>query len=238
MPLTWVRSTLACLMMAAPKSEILMSDGPAQQDVGRLDVAVGDAEAVGIIERPRAFENQLDDAVDRQQAAGMGMGFQRAAGDILHDDIAEILGDHGIVDLDDVRVVELADQRGLVEEQVAVQLALFRVAQDARAGNLDRHVALGKRVAAEVDGAGRTFPERLDQFVFAELLLHRSEPAARPPDGGPDLFRGGAADVVAAGQRTCHGQHRKNVIFHLRAEGSAVRRASVAAGRRPWLRRP
>jgi hypothetical protein len=91
--------------MAAPKSEILMSaSSVSKQDVGRLDVAVGDADAVGEIERPRAFENQLDDAVDRQQLAGVGMRFQRAAGDVFHDDVAELLGDHRIVNLDDVRV--------------------------------------------------------------------------------------------------------------------------------------
>ena len=133
---------------------------------------MGDAEVVGEVERPRAFEDQLDDAVDRQQVARLRMCVERAAGDVFHDDVADVLGDHRVVDLDDVRVVELADQRGLVEEQVAVQLALFRVAQDAGDGHLDRHVALRERVAGEVDGAGRTFPEFPDQFVLAEFLLH------------------------------------------------------------------
>jgi hypothetical protein len=38
-----------------------------QQDVGRLDVAMGDAGAKGIVERARAFEDHLHQAVDRQQ---------------------------------------------------------------------------------------------------------------------------------------------------------------------------
>jgi hypothetical protein len=61
---------------AAPKSEILMSLPPAahQQDVGRLDVAVGDAEAVGVVERPRALEDDLDHAVQRQQVVGVQKG--------------------------------------------------------------------------------------------------------------------------------------------------------------------
>jgi hypothetical protein len=41
--------------------------GDSQQDVGRLDVAVGDAEVVGIVERPRALEDDLHQAVERQQ---------------------------------------------------------------------------------------------------------------------------------------------------------------------------
>jgi hypothetical protein len=57
--------------MAAPKSEILMSPlfgfVADEKDVGRLDVAVGDADALREIERARAFEDDFDDALDRQQ---------------------------------------------------------------------------------------------------------------------------------------------------------------------------
>ena len=106
----------------------------------------------------------------RFRKAGLGMGFQRAAGNVFHDDVTEVLGNDGIVNLDNVRVIELADQRGFVEEQAAVELTFFRVAQDVRRGDLDRDGPLGKWVTAEVDGAGRTVAEFSDQFVFAELF--------------------------------------------------------------------
>jgi hypothetical protein len=84
---------------------------------------VRDADAVGEVERARAFEDDFDDALDRQQGRRRATRFERAAPHVLHDDVAEVLGDDGIVDLDDVRVRQLADERRLVEEQVRVELA-------------------------------------------------------------------------------------------------------------------
>lgn len=76
--------------------------------------------------------------------AGVGVFFQRAAGDILHDDVAELFGNHRVVNLDDVRVPELADQRGVIEEKIGVKLARFGIAERFRAGDLDRHLTLGE----------------------------------------------------------------------------------------------
>jgi hypothetical protein len=70
--------------------------------------------------------------------------FQRAAGDVFHDDVAEVVVDDGIVGLHDVRVRQLADERRFVEEQVGVELAALGVFQDAGKGDLDRHLALAK----------------------------------------------------------------------------------------------
>ena len=101
------------------------------------------------------------------------MIFQRAAGHVLHDDIALLLSDYRIKNLDDVRVVELADQRGLVEKKVGVELALFRILQHFRCGDLDRHIALGKRIAAKEHRAAGAFSDPFDQLILAEFLGHR-----------------------------------------------------------------
>jgi hypothetical protein len=67
--------------MAAPKSEILMSWPPGgQQDVGRLDVPVGDALQVGVVEGPGALEDDFDQALEGQQVVWLGEGLQGAAG--------------------------------------------------------------------------------------------------------------------------------------------------------------
>ncbi len=132
-----------------------------QQQVGRLDVAVRKADAVGKGEGPGAFENELDNAVDRKQMAKGGMFFQRPASDVFHDDVAELFGNHRVVNLGDVRVPELADQRGFVEKKMGVKLARFRVAEGFRRGDLDRHLTLGEGVATEINGTGGAFAELL-----------------------------------------------------------------------------
>ena len=154
------------------------------QDVGRLDFAVSDADAVGKIERTRAFEDDLDDALDRQQLLGLAAVLERTARYILHDDIAEIFGDDGVVDLDDVGVRQFADQRGLVHEQVGVQLATLRVLQNFGKGDLDSHVALGKRVVSQIHGRRRAAAENAAKVVFPDLV-HACLTAGYGPERRP-----------------------------------------------------
>jgi hypothetical protein len=45
-----------------------------EQDVGRLDVPVGDALQVGVVEGPRALEDDLDQALEGQQVVRLGEG--------------------------------------------------------------------------------------------------------------------------------------------------------------------
>jgi hypothetical protein len=103
----------------------LFAFGAGEEDVRRLDVAMVMPGPESKIERPRALEDDLDDALDGSSRSGEQTDLQGAAGDILHDDVAELVVDHRIVGLDDVRVRQLADQRRLVEEEVGVQPARF-----------------------------------------------------------------------------------------------------------------
>ena len=141
-----------------------------KQDVGRLDVAVGDAAAVGKVERTRALEDDLDDAFRREQRLRVAAGFEGSAGNVFHDDVAQFLGDHRVVDLYDVRMNEAADQRRFVHEQVGVERAAFSVAQGGGRGDLDRHVALREGVVPEIDGGGGAAADFMDQRVFADLV--------------------------------------------------------------------
>ena len=184
------------------------------EDVGRLDVAVRDAHLVRELERARALEDDLDHLVDRQQVLRRAELLQRAAVDVLHHDVVQRLVGDRVVDLADVRVLQLAGERGLGDEQLAVELAALRVVEQRRGDQLDRDVALGERVVAEVDLGGRARSRggaRPGTCRSAAGWSSGAFTATRPQrarlracalvDGRPHLRRRGAADVVARGDR-------------------------------------
>ena len=78
--------------------------GRAQKQVCGLDVPVGDPLLVGVVQGARALEDDLHHLIEGEQAVGGGMTLKRAARHILHDDVALLLIDHGIKNLDDVGV--------------------------------------------------------------------------------------------------------------------------------------
>ena len=90
------------------------------QQVRRLEVAVRDPEAMRELERARALEDDLHRALHRQQGVGATVLFERAAVDVLHHEVMQLLLGHRVVDLADVRVLQLAGERRLGEEQLLV----------------------------------------------------------------------------------------------------------------------
>jgi hypothetical protein len=81
---------------------------------------------------------------------------------------------HRVVDLADVRVLQLAGERGLGDEELAVELAALRVVEQVRRYQLDRDVPLGEGVVAEVDLGGRAGAEvALDRILPDLLQLER-----------------------------------------------------------------
>ena len=173
------------------------------QDVAGLDVAVRDALHVRVVERARALEHDLDDLLDRQQLLRRAEPLQRAAGDVLHDDVAGVLADAGVVDLADVRMRELAGERGLGEEELAEQLAARRVAQRFRedatftATSRVRNGSLHRKTSEVAPS-----PELAHDRVLADLLqIQRRAHSCARARGLAHLRRRGAADVVARGDR-------------------------------------
>src|SRR5205814_8932575 len=121
-----------------------------------------------------------------------------AARHVLHHDVARVLAHAGVEDLADVRVRELAGERGLGEEELAEEAPAHRVAQRLRKDALHGHVARAERIVAEEDFGGRAFPELPDDGVVADLL----QSAQALPRAGRRLTHlrwRGAADMVARG---------------------------------------
>jgi hypothetical protein len=99
-----------------------------RQDIRRFDIAVNHSISVGVIERLRAFEDDLDDLVHAQQILVLGVRLERAAFDVFHDKVAALIIRNGIEDGTDVRVRQFAGERGLGQEQLAKALAVLLVA--------------------------------------------------------------------------------------------------------------
>ena len=74
---------------------------------------------------------------------------------VLHHQVAVVGLDHRVEDVDDVRVVELAGERGLGEERLVHHALGLRVGMLVEQEHLDRDLAVGERVAREVHAAGR-----------------------------------------------------------------------------------
>ena len=174
------------------------------------------ADAVRKVEGARTFENDFDNALDRQQFFRCGVGFQRSALYVFHDDVTQGIVNRRIVNLRDVRMRQLADQRGFVEEKMFVQPSARGVFENFRRGDLDGDLTLGKSVHAQINRRCGAFTQCADQVVFADLV--HGVPAVgdirlclcvrdgagdfrpRTANGGAYLLRRGAADVVAGRQ--------------------------------------
>jgi hypothetical protein len=88
---------------------------------------------------------------------------------------SRVLADQRVVDGDDVRVADLAGERGLVLELLAVHRAELRVAEHLGLDRLQRDDAAGERVLGEIHGAGRALAERGLHLVLADLQRQAGE---------------------------------------------------------------
>jgi len=117
-------------------------------------MSVHDAFLEGAVERPAHLEADLQHVGHRQEAFRLRVGREVAPGDQLHGDVAGVLPHHRVEDGDDVRVLELSRERGLVEELRAVHGAELGVAEHFGLDGLERHFPAGKGVPGQVHRAG------------------------------------------------------------------------------------
>src|ERR1700752_846915 len=98
---------------------------------------------------------------------------QRAAVDIFHHDVVQLLLRDRVVDLADMRVMQLAGERGLGEEQLLVALAAIGVMELLRERHLDRDVARIEGVVAQVDLGSAALAELAQHRILPDLRQHR-----------------------------------------------------------------
>src|SRR5258708_702755 len=151
-----------------------------EQDVSRLDIAVDQPVLERVLERAYAFEDDLDDFVEGKQSGDMRVHLERGAGHVLHHQIAVLGLDHGVEDLDDVRMVELASERRLGKERLVHHALGLRIDVVGEQEHLDGDVPVGEGVARKINAAGRSAADLPNDRVFAQVLLelelHRHRP--------------------------------------------------------------
>src|SRR6185503_8139594 len=95
---------------------------------------------------------------------------ERPARHVLHDDVARVALDHRVEYADDVRVVELPGERGLIEEELLEALGFLLAHAGVAARDLHRDLAVVERVLGEVDHGGGALAELREDVVLPDLF--------------------------------------------------------------------
>jgi hypothetical protein len=151
-----LRDLGAVALQALRESEICQKCAAAlDQDVRRLDVAVDQPERVGGVERRGDLAARVDRPVGPQAALLAQHGGEVRALDVLHREVEQPVDLAGVVDRDDVRVLERRGDPRLALEALAeaLRLGVFR------GDDLDRGAAPEVQVLGPVDDAHAAAPE-------------------------------------------------------------------------------
>ncbi len=149
-PLLGVGHTPGQAEVAQPRVQGLLGALAAgDEHVGGLDVAMDEPGAVGDVQRARHLLEDHDRGVRGEAALATDHPLQVAARDIAHRHVQDPLHLAGVVDGDDVGVVEAGGQDRLVEEV----LAEGGVGALLGGQELERHVTLQTQLDRPVDGA-------------------------------------------------------------------------------------
>ena len=139
----------------------------AQQDVGRLDVAVDDAALVRIGQRLGDFARDLERVLDRQLGLALDPVPQGLAFHVRHDVVEQALGLARFVHRQDVRMGEPCGDLHFAEEAIGAERR-----GELRPHHLHRHAAMVLEVLGEVDRRHPAFAQDpLDLVAAGERLL-------------------------------------------------------------------
>ena len=131
-----------------------------QQDVGGFHVAVQQALGIGVLQGVADLEHDVRHARGWQQRIGRGVGRERAAGEVLHDQEAVAALRARLVDLEYVGVLELPRQAHLVDPE-AFELPGILVRSGGRPHDLEGDVALVEAVPGQEDLGHSALSDRL-----------------------------------------------------------------------------
>ncbi len=150
----------------ARQAEVQQLDLPARadQDVGRLDVAVHDAARVGVAEAGADLQEDAHALGQGDRRLALDQRAQVVALEQLHGHVEPPVGLVHVVDADDVGMAQLADRLDLATEAL-VQLFL---GGELLGEHLERHRPAQGQVAGAVDHAHGAFAQLVEDLVTAE----------------------------------------------------------------------
>ncbi len=129
-----------------------------------------DAVHMRIGEGARALEDDVDHLLEGQQVLRRAEALHGAARHELHDDVARVLANARVVDLRDMRVLELAGERRLGEEKLAEHPPAHRIAQRLGKNSLNGHLASTERVLAQKHFRGGAFAQLAQDRVVRDVV--------------------------------------------------------------------
>ena len=147
--------------------------GP-EHDVGGLDIAVDYAVGVGVVEAGTDLAHDVDNFLHRQRAMLAEQPMQGLALDVLHGDVEDAILLAGVVDGDDVGMIERTRRARLVAEAAQQVFGIQAVGVQPR--GLDGHGAADVGVGGLVHHPHGALPQFPRDVVTPDLLqAHGSE---------------------------------------------------------------
>ena len=192
------------------------------EDVARLDVAVDETGLVGVVERGGHRSPDHERLVDAQPPGLVQEVAQRAPGDQLHDHRSPAVGLDGVVDADDVRVVQPGGGDGLPPEA----LDHDRVVGQGCLEQLDRDLAIERRVGGHPHLAHAAVSQSPIETVPLGEKRRVGGPGRRRSGRGhrtTTLVEGSVASR-ASPRSSAHGRHGVRISVPVRTAWSGTRR--------------
>jgi hypothetical protein len=158
-------------VLDARDPEVGELDPPARldQQVGRLDVTVHDALLVRVVERGQQVADDLEGLLQRIAHPAVQVVLEVVALDVFHDQEGDVAVAVGVVDADDVGVLQPRGRARLGAETVFVFRGRF-FGQVFDLDGLDRDAPVQVGIAPLIDHTHGALAQDPDQFIAAQLF--------------------------------------------------------------------